>query len=629
MNAFVLLAVLTLGFESEKPAQGWSVPKGWSVQEGVGRNGSRALVYENDDPTRYTFPMYRTRFEPGMVYRFGAWVKVDSIKEKTPRVGLDWSDKDGKWLGGCQAHPVVNNDVSTDGWTWYEGKTAPMPANVGTTGNILCYIHKGGTGRVRFDDFVLEPLGVEWIEYLVSSAYHNEASAEDGDIRFVARLHVNEVKCPVADIEAKLVFAAADGASREVASRVLTVDRAEFVVPAGELAVGEQQVRIVLSRRGGERLAEGATRFFRTEKPIARKVAFDRQGRVTVNGRRIFPLGMYGREMSDEQLDHYCQAPFNFLIQYGALTTNALMRYAARGIYVATDVRGYINGYNYGTACKVKSLDESRAEFRRLVGTLGTYPALLAWYLVDEAPRQFHRTIIDAKRYLDTIDPDHPAYVVTDKPADVGALLPAFDVIGVDPYPIGNFWRAEDFSICAGWVDQARAGSYGMRPMWTNPQAFDWEWFRKDMSKTADTRMPSRGELANMCWQSIAAGANGLGMYSYSALMNNLKGAELNRAWRNVCSVGWEIKALEDVLLDDALPLPEGMSGDVAVRGWRHGDRNWYLIVNRHNRAVKGVLPIAATGRVLKQAGEGVSLSEGGTLAYDFAPLGYAFVSVK
>ena len=112
---------------------------------------------------------------------------------------------------------------------------------------------------------------------------------------------------------------------------------------------------------------------------------------------------------------------------------------------------------------------------------------------------------------LEEIDPDHPTWAVTDKPKHARALLPCYDVIGMDPYPVGNKGWRNDIGICSGWPREAREGMFDMRPMWQVPQVFNWAWYRKgDNDPPPDLRMPTRQEIANMCWQGVAAGANGL-----------------------------------------------------------------------------------------------------------------------
>ena len=58
-----------LGFEDGGKC--WSIPRNWRVEDGAGRGGSKGVVYENDDPSAYSFPSQRIALEGGGVYRFG------------------------------------------------------------------------------------------------------------------------------------------------------------------------------------------------------------------------------------------------------------------------------------------------------------------------------------------------------------------------------------------------------------------------------------------------------------------------------------------------------------------------------------------------------------------------------
>ena len=617
------------GFEAANPSQGWRVPKAWRIEDGAGRKGSHGLVWENDDRGHYSFPSYELSFEPGMSYRFGAWVKVDSHSGLPLKVEVDWSDKAGKYLGYSPAHPVPNNETDTDGWVQYEGVTDPIPQNVGPVGHILCTLPRGGIGRVRFDDFYIEPLGIRWIDCLASSAYHDEAARGDGEIRFVASIYINMVKCPLAEAVAELDYRAADGAVRTVRPLKFTASLAEFAVDASAFALGTQEVVFRL-KKGADLLGEERLRFTCTEKPRSRRVAFDREGRVSVGGKRIFPLGMYIRSLDGERLETYLKGPFNCAVQYGKLSRADLDRYAARKLLVMMDVRGYIDGYNCGTPCLVKSLDESRAALRRIVSEYGNHPALLGWYLVDEAPRKYHRKVAEANVFLHEIDPDHPTYAVMDKKT-IRSLLPGADVIGVDPYPIGNFWRkVEDISLCSRSPEDAREESLGMRPMWNVPQAFNWEWYRNHNVSEAHARMPSFAEMANMNWQSVAAGANGLVLYSFEPLCKRLEGAEFDRTWGDVCRAAEEVKRMEPVLLGDPSVAVEGAIPDsLVVRAFRHEGADWALVVNRTAEPTKAKLALARPCAGIRTAlGGGVRLSDAKGLEVDFAGLGYAFVKL-
>ena len=60
-----------LGFEDGTNC--WRLPHAlWRVEDGAGRGGSKALVWENTDPKRYLFPRQTIALEVGGIYRYGA-----------------------------------------------------------------------------------------------------------------------------------------------------------------------------------------------------------------------------------------------------------------------------------------------------------------------------------------------------------------------------------------------------------------------------------------------------------------------------------------------------------------------------------------------------------------------------
>ena len=618
-------------FEGPVSGGGWELPAGWTVEPGVGRQGSRALVWENSDPKAYRFASVGVSLEPGVAYRIGAWVKVDSLSGGRVDMEMYWFDETGNRLGICNARRTVNNDVGTDGWVWHEGMTTPMPGSVRREGTFVCCVRRGAVGRVRFDEFSVVPQRVEWIEYLTSSAYRDTVSGDRGVVRVVGHIHVNTSRHRLADIRAELSFVASDGARKTLAPLALTPESVEFGIKTGELGMGEQDLSLRLFHEG-KPVAEKTLRLTRTETPVRRHVALDEKGRVRLDGRPFFPLGMYLWRLTDAQLETYAQGPFNFALQYGDVRRRDLDRFAEKGIHVAADVRHYVYGYDHAARCAYKTPEESRKAIRALVDEIGGHPALMAWYLVDEAPRKLFPNVADANRYFHEIDGHHPTYAVTDTPGNVRSMVPCFDVLGMDPYPVGNvFGGAEEFKMCSGWAHGARTATFGTRPMWHVPQAFNWAWYRKSEDPDVRMRMPSRAEMANMNWQAVAAWANGLCLYGYHSMYRNLKGAEFDSAWRDVCAAASEIKRMEDVLLSDELPLEARLTDEVAVRGWTLCGKAYCLVVNRNARAARGRVRMARRMDGLDvKVGSGASLSQDGRgIEYDFPPLGYAFVELS
>lgn len=213
----------------------------------------------------------------------------------------------------------------------------------------------------------------------------------------------------------------------------------------------------------------------------------------------------------------------------------------------------------------------------------------------------------------------HPTFAVQNNPKDAEWYLPCCDVMATDCYPIGNHGRP--IAAVGDWVRVADEKMGRIRPAWQVPQAINWAWYFKGKDlEQPDLRFPTREELANMCWQSVAAGANGICMYAYHSMVRGFKDDPkgFDAAWAIVVSVARELKKLEPVLLSD----PSGLSPTGALpkesyfRAWTDGEREMVLFVNATRNPLKTTLSFprkfasaaAALGAVPKLATDGRSV---------------------
>ena len=617
------------GFDQMTVGKEWNLPKAWSIEQGAGRNGTAALVWENDDPKNYAFPSQRFKVVPGNVFRFGGWAKVERGKVRRPRILLEYFDASGKWLGNVDSAEVVDNDPDKKGWIRYEGEIA-MPRGTAYA-NFSAVVGRGRTGRVLFDDFTLEKLPEKPLVYLQSSAHHDSFTAEDGEISFVAMLRLNLVENSLSDYSCDYGYVNDKGERMAVRVADFSGDAARFSIPAAKMAMGRQEVRFRL-RLKGETAGKLRLAVTRTEKPVARRFGIDRSGRATIAGKRFFPLGMYTNwEMTEADIRRWQEAPFNYTTHYCRLTREDLDRFAAAGTYVVTDVRHLVLGYDHmarGTA----TIEESRAGFERYLSGLAFHPAFMGWYLVDEVPVNQIPGVIRTNELLHEIAPDHISYFVTDKPNTIREAMPAADVFGVDPYPVGG--HITDIALCSKWAEMCRDATFGMRPMWHVPQYFDWNWYPESKNRPWPVYCPTREEMANMTWQGIAAGANGICGYTFSAFQE--RGArehperreECDRLWKDICAVVREVKSIEQVLLGEDVNVAfKGMPDNLVARAYRLNGEDYLLLVNRtRNPVAAELLPERCGCKSLSVlCGTGVALA-GGSLRVAFPSLGYAFV---
>ena len=273
----------------------------WRVEDGAGYDGTRGLVWECREVGKREYPAQYVQLEAGSAYRITALVKVDDLKgASSPAVGFEWFGVDGKWIAGAYTKPVDDNGALKDGWMRYEGVTRMM-TSTDARGGVLCMVQKGATGKVRFDNVTFERVPFNPVSFLCTSAYRDSAAA--GDLRILASINA-DTNLHVATLTVGL----ANGDARTLKPIQFLNDAATFAVPVSELAMGKQMLAFRLAARtDGRVLGTSEIAFGRTDARRAprRRVSFDSQRRMLLDGKKFFPLGHYTGQMSVEDMEQY------------------------------------------------------------------------------------------------------------------------------------------------------------------------------------------------------------------------------------------------------------------------------------------------------------------------------------
>ena len=598
------------GFEAG--TNGWQIPNAlWRIESDAGRKGSKCLVYENNDQKRYLFPRHPLALDAGGIYRYGAWVKVDARsgdgkRRIEPKVSLDFADASGKWIGADYARPVGKPD--TDGWVRYEGVTRPLASAV-VSGNLFGFMPRGGTGRVRFDDFFIYCEEVRHVDAVVSSAYRDTAT--EGTASFVATLFVDPAKMPLDTLSAKFSYCNANGVEAEVPAETLDSEHAAVKLDVARFAAGTHPVTFVLrTKAAGRELGRAACSF--TRAAVLRRVAFDRFGRTLVDGKPFFPLGMYARDVTPEALAIYTNGtPYNCIMPYRMPSKEMLDVCRDAGLMVICSVKDFVYGVNEDRE-RFRSREDSFAHIAKMVRAVKNHPATLAWYANDESPPRQIDTLRDLKQMIHELDPDHPVWHVTDSPLKVRPFLGSYDVIGQDPYPIGLSGADADIDRAATDALMTREAMYDTVPMWHVPQAFNWAWQKGH--KSEQPRYPTEEELVSMTWQPIAAGVNGLIYYAFHRICMATEGAERDEYLRRAAAAAAEVKARMAIILSEPGPKVESAPKGMVCRTWRTADGKVTLLAaNTTRRALVGT--VAFAGGLASQTVE-------------LSPLGHKFIEI-
>ena len=590
----------------EHGAGRWHLPsKQWSVVDGEGLDGSRALAleYAKDELPVWIEENEMFRVEPGEAYRIEAWVNDSAFQAKDRPVSISFAvyDEKNRYIKGAGAGSkrVIDNIVRKDGFYRVEGTTRPLPANA-YKARFYIWAKEESYGRVRFDGFRAYKVAVNPVDQLVCSAYRDEAA--EGEVRFSAGYAVNELKHDIKQVHAELRYVSPDGENTSTAT--LADGVASAALPVTAFALGTNEVRMVLLE-GGKVLGESSCMFARVARLPKRKVWIDTHKRTVVDGKLFFPLGMFWSDITAADLAIYTNgAPFNCLMPYRRPDAAKMDLCAAAGVKVIFPIAGWYADFAGTNTQKAAEIDAKYV--RGTVEKLRSHPAILAWYLADELIVPYARQLEDRNRMCREVDPDHLTWICQNTTGSVRPFVNGYDAIGMDTYPVGNPSGRRDIAIAHGMAAEAVRQMYGARAMWHVPQSFDWSYYAKNQyaaqakgwKPPPDMRMPTVEEMRSIAWQSIAAGANGLIFYSYMDIMKRNRPEDVQRKqWFDTCAVAREIKDKEAVLLSEPGPAVEDVPEGIVCRTWKTADGKAHLLAcNTTRAAVNGSVRVG--GRV-------------------------------
>jgi hypothetical protein len=198
---------------------------------------------------------------------------------------------------------------------------------------------------------------------------------------------------------------------------------AEIEIDVMRMALGHQKVSCVLYSSDGKKIGGGECGFTRTEVNDCR-VWIDRKGRTIVDGKAFFPLGMYWGKVEADKLEKYAEGPFNCLMPYTRATREHLDMCGEKGLMAFINLKNETLNSAWARRRKITSQKEVDDFFEAEINKVKDHPALLAWYVNDEAPT----TEIPERTHLYSLfrrlDPNHPTWAVLDRLHDLREFIP-------------------------------------------------------------------------------------------------------------------------------------------------------------------------------------------------------------
>lgn len=562
-------------------------------------SATASLMYNNSDPKLYKLASQKiVGCTAGGSYTVSAAVKTAGLDvsraDGYATVCVQWSDHAGKWLGGV----FPRGPTGTSDWTTVHSSfvvpSAADPASV----EVSVYVRPSDmgeptpTGLAFFDNVSLyyapkPPLSA----VLLSPVYRGRVTAADADpisvrarvrLEHQATVFLNVVLAPKNSPDGVATTSKIMGPFEPQGSLVepLVVDvTLDGIDARNALKPGEYTVTATLLEEGDQlnktlstcvlnitRMDDGA--------PLP-KVYIDSRKRTILDGKAFFPIGMYFStslvHTGSPALANLSGTAFNMIMPYGEATMAEMDAAAAAGLKVGFSLKDIFFGSHWCPKL-VTSRAVEEQYFRQRVADFSNHSALLAWYTNDELTTDYLPQLKAHQQWLVEDDPDHPSWQVLCEDGEFDQYMGTFDVIGSDPYPIGEGNKTasgvhEEVNTTVFQTDDAR-------PVWEVIQAMNWANYRKGVP-CPQCHTPTYSETRSMVWQSVAAGANGIVFYEYADLLRN-PDVPFVDAFGNLKSIAAELAKHAPVLLSDAgkAPNPVVASGD-AGHDWLMTRAQW------------------------------------------------------
>ena len=629
LMAFLAVDAHALGnpsFEEIKDgkAVGWRLSKGYfRAEKGVGHNGSGGVVWEAGEPSQaQSSCVAEIAVERGVAYLFSCLVHAENFVPRpggTASICVEWYDANGKWMAGNYSRKL--SDRNTE-WIEIGGATREIPAEAKTV-RLSLFVSKGAKGRVSFDNVVVRPVKRDVVAFVFSSAYRDTAAS--GTVRFHAALYPGK-DAKIEDLTAEFSYTGADGSRKCVKPSAFSADGASVALRAEDLSLGTNPVVCTLRRKNGGLLGSASCAFTRVSRLPERRVWIDSHQRCIVDGKPFFPMGMYWGKVESDKLEKYAQGPFNCLMPYARATREHLDMCREKGLMVFINLKNETLNSAWARRRKITSQKEVDDFFEAEINKVKDHPALLAWYVNDEAPT----TEIPERTHLYSLfrrlDPNHPTWAVLDRLHDLREFIPTYDVLGMDPYPVAQ----KPLTHITEFMLGTQKAIFNDRPLWNVPQTFSWAWYRKHLADRE--RFPTEQELKNMNWQHIALGANGLISYCYHGLWKYVKPDEFEAHWRSICNAAAEVKKMMSVLLSvDEAPRVNGAPEMVPVRTWMHEGSLYILAVNAiaEKQMVELAIQSGSWKAVSCEIGVAGRMVSDNRLSIELPPIGVSFMRLK
>ena len=194
--------------------------------------------------------------------------------------------------------------------------------------------------------------------------------------------------------------------------------------------------------------------------------------------------------------------------------------------------------------------------WRSLITAMKDKPGAIGYYTYDEPRPDKIATVFAQARVLQDEDPGSITYGVLANVSQVFRWRDVSDVMGCDPYPIGNIPNTDDIAFGATappamlrtsvWTRETVRQVYGARPVWVVPQLF-----------RVNAKFPTYEEMKLQVYKAIINGATGIlwwGFVSEKGIEAEWYRYDDHQAYLDFKRISQEVMALEPLLISPSRP---------------------------------------------------------------------------
>ena len=337
-----------------------------------------------------------------------------------------------------------------------------------------------------------------------------------------------------------------------------------------------------------------------------------------MKGEPFFPLGLFVVHCTNggyaNRLQEIANSPFDTVLNYAVnkcgkkaslqQVETYLDRLESLNIKLIYSLKEY---FGHG--------DRDLEAIKMRVDAFKDHPAVISWYLNDELPPKHIPELEKRYELIKTLDPHRPVWSVHWNSKWLLAEAHTTDVVGADPYPIGN----HAITLVSLMADRANLSG---KPLWLVPQIFAWSDYPGD-HRAETGRPPTYKEMRAMTYLATNHGAKGLIYYSYFNIRDD-KDFEIR--WPQIKKIAAEVDHLKSVLLstDKAENVHVDCDNDaIDFKLTRKDDQYYLFAVNTLDSTLNNVSfeqPIRTRMDVLFENDRSLQTRKDGSFTDNFAP---------